>query len=101
MLGTILHTINQSPFNKSTLQECINFYQQHDAIILLENGVYGALSSQPLASELQHKTCYALRSDLDARGLNNREALLENIHTIDYPQFVQLVTEYDKVQSWY
>ncbi|MGH1487423.1 MAG: sulfurtransferase complex subunit TusB [Cellvibrionaceae bacterium] len=101
MTQTILHTVNQSPFNKNTLQECINFYRKNDAIVLLENGVYGALDSQPFANELKHKQCYAVKSDIHARGLNTSDSLIENIQIIDYQQFVQLVTKFNNIQNWY
>ena len=100
MSQSILHTVNQSPFNKNTLKQCLDCYSEGDGILLLEDGVYGALSSQPLANHLNAKNCYAIGADIQARGLNE-QSLIQYIKTIDFQQFVQLCTQYDLVQSWY
>lgn len=75
-------------------------YKSGDSILLLEDGVYGALVSQPFAAALNDKTCYAIAADVEARGLN-QQALLSHIKFIDYNRFVKLCTECDLVQSWY
>ncbi len=100
MSHSILHTVNQSPFSNKTLQQCLSTYTDGDGILLLENGAYAALLSQPLANLLEHKTCYVIEADLQARGLLEQE-LAANIQLIHYEKFVQLSTEYDVVQSWY
>lgn len=96
----ILHTVNQSPFTTNTLAQCLSYIDDGDAILLLENGVYGALSSQSLAAQLTNKTCYVIEADLQARGLLEQDRLT-HIKLIDVNQFVELTTQYDLVQSWY
>ena len=100
MSNPLLHTVNQSPFHRNTLAECLHCYREGDAILLLENGVYGALASQPLAEPLGGKTCYAIRADLEARGLLALP-LIEGISLIDYDEFVGLTVTYPVVNSWY
>jgi tRNA 2-thiouridine synthesizing protein B len=41
---------------------------------------------------------YALKSDLDARGMQHR--VMDGVRVVDYGGFVDLVTEHDAVQSW-
>ena len=96
----ILHTVNQSPFTNNTLAQCLAYIDAGDAILLLEDGVYAALSSQSLAAQLTHTTCYAIKDDLKARGLLEQDRLV-HITLIDMNQFVELTTQYDLVQSWY
>jgi tRNA 2-thiouridine synthesizing protein B len=96
----ILHTVNQSPFTSDTLAQCLLYCGDDDAVLLLENGVYGAMTSHALAAQLARKTCYVIASDLQARGLleQDRQA---HIELIDVHQFVELTTQYNLVQSWF
>ena len=41
---------------------------------------------------------YALKSDLEARGMQNR--VMDGVRLVDYGGFVDLVVEHDAVQSW-
>jgi tRNA 2-thiouridine synthesizing protein B len=96
----ILHTVNQSPFTSETLAQCLLYCGDHDAILLLENGVYGALKSHALATQMTGKTCYVMTGDLQARGLLE-QGQQTHIQLIDMHRFVELATQYDLVQSWY
>lgn len=96
----ILHTVNQSPHTSNTLAQCLSYIDADDAILLLENGVYGALKSQSLAAQLTNKTCYVIEDDLKARGLLECDRQ-PHIQLININQFVELTTQYDLVQSWY
>lgn len=99
-----LHTINKSPYTHSTLASCIKICAENDGILLLEDGVFGSITSAPQAEELQALikngvAVYALINDVKARGLE--EKLAPNIKTIDYNGFVQLTLDHRCVQSWY
>jgi tRNA 2-thiouridine synthesizing protein B len=99
-----LHTINKSPFAHSTLASCLQVCGKQDGILLLEDGVFGGLSSAPCAEELSAMITggvkvYALTSDVSARGL--QEKLRNDIIVTDYNGFVQLSIEHNCVQSWY
>jgi tRNA 2-thiouridine synthesizing protein B len=99
-----LHTVNKSPFTHGTLASCLLICTQNDGILLLEDGVFGALPNTPCADRLQELIehgvkVYALNSDIKARGLQER--LLANIVLSDYTGFVQLSIDHRCVQSWY
>jgi tRNA 2-thiouridine synthesizing protein B len=100
MKKTILHTVNKSPFTHQTLKDCLDISNNDDAVVLLEDGVYAALDSQPQNKLLSNNRCFVLEEDLQARGLTTQK-LLQNIEHITYERFVQLCAEYDMVQSWY
>jgi tRNA 2-thiouridine synthesizing protein B len=99
-----LHTINKSPFAHSTLASCLQVCGHQDGILLLEDGVFGGLSSAPCAEELSAMISsglkvYALAGDVSARGL--KEKIRSDILVTDYSGFVQLSIEHKCVQSWY
>jgi tRNA 2-thiouridine synthesizing protein B len=99
-----LHTVNKSPFSHNTLASCLRVCGDKDGILLLEDGVFGAISQAPCAEELQGMISkgvkvYALENDLKARGLEER--LQDQIAVTDYDGFVQLSLEFRCVQSWY
>ena len=41
-----LHTVNKSPFGNGTLLSCLNHCKPGDAVLLIEDGVYGALQGR-------------------------------------------------------
>jgi tRNA 2-thiouridine synthesizing protein B len=99
-----LHTINKSPFSHTTLASCLQVCGKEDGILLLEDGVFGALASSPCAEELSAMIeagvkVYALKGDVNARGL--QEKIGAGIQLTDYNGFVQLSVEHKCVQSWY
>ncbi|WP_111640819.1 sulfurtransferase complex subunit TusB [Marinimicrobium alkaliphilum] len=99
-----LHTVNKSPFNHATLSQCARLCHDQDAIVLLEDGVYGALTSSPCATDLasllaRGVALFALECDLRARGLEAR--LLPGIQVTDERGFVRLSLEHKTLQSWY
>ncbi|MFT5117080.1 MAG: tRNA 2-thiouridine synthesizing protein B [Kiritimatiellia bacterium] len=101
MLHRVLHSVNKSPFSSTLLKQCLDRLSESDGLILLEDGVYGALLTHPHAQQLQSlNACYAIKRDLVARGLES-EALLANITLIDYEEFVALCVDYELTHSWY
>lgn len=99
-----LHTINKSPFSHTTLASCLQVCGKEDGILLLEDGVFGALTSSPCAEELNTVIesgvkVYALNSDINARGL--QEKIPTHIQLTDYNGFVQLSINHKCIQSWY
>lgn len=99
-----LHTINKSPYTHNTLASCLKICTERDGILLLEDGVFGAIASAPGADEIQiliqHGVkVFALVNDVKARGLEEKSA--PNIELIDYNAFVQLTLTHRCIQSWY
>ncbi len=99
----MLHTVNKSPFEKDTLDICLALSLDGSDILLIEDGVYGAIKSGAAASSiakaLESKKVYALEADLKARGIET-EKLVDGIEVVDYSGFVELAASNDRVQSW-
>ena len=66
------------------------------------DGIYAAQKSgahaDHLETALEKHSVYALQADVDARGMSDR--LNPQVKLVDYDGFVNLTTEFDKVQSW-
>ena len=48
----LLHTVNKSPFTDNSLQSCIRCCQAGQAILLIEDGVYGAVAKTTTIEEV-------------------------------------------------
>lgn len=98
-----LHTVNKSPFEKNSLETAIKFSLAGASILLLEDGVYGAMkgteAEDMVKGAMGDKKIYALKSDLMARAIKD-DRLIEGIEVVDYAGFVDLVEANDKVQAW-
>lgn len=100
-----LHTVNKSPFSHNTLASCIDVCGNQDCILLIEDGVFGAMGNAPFAADLQNLITskgvkvFALENDVSARGLQGR--IQNQIALTDYLGFVQLSLDFHCVQSWY
>ena len=98
----MLHTVNKSPFEHKALETCLRFARPGSAVLLIEDGVYAAARDTALAGQLQEAlknvSIYALKPDVEARGMQNR--VMDGVRLVDYGGFVDLVAEHDAVQSW-
>lgn len=98
----MLHVVNKSPFERSSLESCLKHARPGSAVILIEDGIYGALKgtafSPRLQQAMQNVKVYALQQDVEMRGMQGR--VLDGVTLVDYAGFVDLVTEYPRVQSW-
>ncbi|MBK1617232.1 sulfurtransferase complex subunit TusB [Lamprobacter modestohalophilus] len=98
-----LHTVNKSPFEKTSLTTCLGHLSAGAAVLLLEDGVYAALTQTSVEGQvkgaLDSVKVYALGPDLQARGLSE-ERVIPGISVVDYAGFVDLAAEHDKVQAW-
>ena len=99
-----LHTVNKSPFSSTALASCLAHATSDAAIILIEDGVYGALATAPappadLAAAAARGAVYALGPDLIARGLGERP-LLAGTKLVDYAGFVELTAARPSVVAW-
>jgi tRNA 2-thiouridine synthesizing protein B len=70
-----LHTVNKSPFEKNSLETAIKYSLPGSAILLLEDGVYGAMqgtdAEEMVKGAMGDKKVYALKSDLMARAIKD------------------------------
>ena len=100
---SMLHTINKSPFEKNSLDTCLRLARAGSDILLIEDGVYGALRNTTITDQLQKALSehhvYVLGPDLQARGLEP-ERVLEGIEIVDYAGFVRLAAANDRCQAW-
>ena len=98
-----LHTVNKSPFERNSLDACLRFANKGAAVLLLEDGVVGAMQGTSLAPRLTEAMAtiaiYALGPDLQARGLE-QSRVIDGIRVVDYAGFVDLTAEHDRVQAW-
>ena len=98
----MLHIVNKSPFERNALDSCLRFGREGSAVLLIEDGVYavtlGNIAESKIKSALGQMKIYALRPDLEARGM--QDAVIEGVQLVDYGGFVDLVTGHNAVQSW-
>lgn len=100
----MLHTVNKSPFEKNSLDTCLRLSTAGSHILLIEDGVYGALTGTSMEARvragMKERKFYALDADLKARGIDPSE-MIDGIEAVGYDRFVELATHCDKVQSWF
>jgi tRNA 2-thiouridine synthesizing protein B len=95
----MLHVVNKSPYERDALATCVGYCLDGDTLLLIEDGVYAAISTGKAAASLQGLNLAALGPDLNARGIG-ADKLIDGIKIVDYAGFVDLVTTTDRVQSW-
>ncbi|GHC26526.1 sulfurtransferase complex subunit TusB [Aidingimonas halophila] len=95
----ILHTLNRSPATSRVYQQTLDAMASEDRLLLIEDGVQGALPSlSPLFGELSGRL-YVLQEDVISRGLEER--CDPSIHVVNVDGFVLLTEEADKIVSWF
>ena len=98
----MLHIVNKSPFEKTSLDTCLRLARPGSALILIEDAVYAAAKGNAAEAKLRQaaKTLklYALAPDLEARGIGDKA--IDGVALVDYAGFVDLVAEHPAVQSW-
>jgi len=98
----MLHIVNKSPLQRSTLESCLRVAVPGGAILLIEDAVYAATRGNAAESQLRDALSrfkiYALAPDLEARGMADR--IMDGVTPVDYGGFVDLVAEHRNCQSW-
>lgn len=93
-----MYMVNKSPLMHCNLETCLRIAPPGEPILLYEDGVYAVVpgtKAEALVREaLQTHPVYALKADLDARGL---QRCIEGVAIIDYDGFVALVEKHDVV----
>jgi tRNA 2-thiouridine synthesizing protein B len=94
----MLYTVNKSPLMFGNLESVLRIAPADAPILLYEDGVYaaakGAASADLIKQALEQHPVYALRADLEARGL---ASLVDGVQVIDYEGFVELVEQHHVV----
>lgn len=98
-----LHTVNKSPFATQTLLSCLGHAKDGDAILMIEDGVFGAVAGSALSETIAARTgavrIHVLAEDMAARGIDAAR-LIEGVAPVGYDGFVDLVAETDRTQAW-
>lgn len=101
----MLHTVNKSPLSHGTLGACLKVLGADDALLLIEDGVYGSINVPENQStlkaglaHLEQGKIFALKEDIQARGIESR--LIKGIVLVDYKGFVELVVKYQSSMAW-
>ena len=98
----LLHTVNKSPFEKSSLETCLRIAVEGSSVLLIEDGVYAAMNGTSLNGTLSDASnrlqFYVLGPDLKARGLSEQD-VVEGIEVVDYDGFVDLVVGHDATHA--
>ena len=99
-----LHTVNKSAFERNSLQSCLSVCKSDGSVLLIEDAVVAAMQNTTVSEKITGAAAsgikfYALQEDIRARGLSEHR-VMDNVTLVDYTGFVNLVTEYDRVQNW-
>ncbi|HET9653466.1 MAG TPA: sulfurtransferase complex subunit TusB [Usitatibacter sp.] len=98
----MLHIVNKSPTERSSLASCLDHVLPGHAVLLIEDGVYavtkGSAAAERLRSAMPGVHVYVLEPDLEARAMAG--ACMEGVEKVDYRGFVDLVAKHPRVQSW-
>ena len=71
---SMLHTINKSPFENSSVSSCLSMCAKDSSILFIEDAVISVMKStkftEMVENSLKDFKIYALKPDLEARGLS-------------------------------
>lgn len=96
---SMLHLVNKSPYERNSLDICVDYAKSDDTLLLIEDGVYAAMKGGKSANKLSGIDVVVLGPDLAARGIGE-DKLVDGVTVVDYAGFVDLTAAKDKVQSW-
>jgi len=95
----ILHTVKTSPFQTSTIADCIKLMTNEDTLLLIEDAVIASQAKHALTVDLtrlsEQGRLMVLSEDLNARGLKNKLGKACN-----YADFVDLVIQHKSQMAW-
>ena len=94
-----LHVLSHSPFTDTRLSSCLRLLGSADSLLLCGDAAYALQPGSAICSELSTRSglnLYVLEEDLNTRGL----ALPAWARAVDYPGFVELSIQHDKVNTW-
>lgn len=99
---SVLHLVNKA----AAFEDCLALMAPGDALLLIEDGVYAARRPAAPADGAAGAdeppalpdACYALDSDLEARGLLGR--IDSRFQAISYDGFVGLVEKHQPIVTW-
>lgn len=96
---TILHTLHRSAW-LSDVSALLRVCKEGDALLLLQDGVTAAIAGSRFLESLRNApiTVYALKEDIDARGLSGQ--ISDSVVRVDYTDFVRLAVKHPSQMAW-
>jgi tRNA 2-thiouridine synthesizing protein B len=93
-----LHVLSHSPFGDNRFASCLRVLGAQDALLLCGDATYALQpGSAPFATlQAAGLNLFVLAEDLQARALDTPDWA----EAINYPGFVELSIEHDKVNTW-
>ena len=93
-----LHVLSHSPFGDNRLASCLRVLGHQDALLLCGDATYALQPGSAPFAVLQAAgvNLFVLAEDLQARALDTPDWA----EAINYPGFVELSIEHDKVNTW-
>ena len=93
-----LHVLSHSPFGDDRLSSCLRLLGSTDTLLLSGDAVYALQPGSAPFLALQDKkiSLFVLLEDVQARAIE----IPDWAKVIDYPAFVELSIDHDKVNSW-
>ncbi|NUT86229.1 sulfurtransferase complex subunit TusB [Pseudomonas corrugata] len=93
-----LHVLSHSPFGDNRLASCLRVLGGEDALLLCGDATYALQPDTAPFAQLQSAglKLFALAEDVQARGLQAPDWA----KAVDYPAFVELSIQHDKVNTW-
>lgn len=95
----VLHTLNAAP-SSAAFADCLRLVAPGDSLLLLGDGVYGALAGSVGGQALRDcgASLYLLREDAVAAGVTDR---VDGATLIDMDGFVELTERCARQLAWY
>ena len=95
----ILHTVNNSPFSRFSLKDCLTQISDNDYLLLLEDAVIAVSASFELTTQLkaldENNQLFVLSEDVRARALKPQLGKL-----VDFNDFVDLAIKCKSQLAW-
>jgi tRNA 2-thiouridine synthesizing protein B len=93
-----LHVLSHSPFGDDRLTSCLRLIGARDALLLSGDAVYALQPGTAPFNALHARglKLFVLDEDAQARAIH----VPDWAEMIDYPAFVELSINHDKVNSW-
>ncbi|HSP57515.1 MAG TPA: sulfurtransferase complex subunit TusB [Halomonas sp.] len=95
----LLHVLNRSPATSRVYQQALAMMGEEDRLLLIEDGVQGALPQMVRHFSDVQGRLFALKEDMASRGLLGR--CDASVQVVDVDGFVLLTEQAERTVSWY
>ncbi|MFW0976809.1 sulfurtransferase complex subunit TusB [Leclercia pneumoniae] len=95
----MLHTLSRSPW-QCDIDGLLRMLREGDALLLIQDGVLAAIAGSSYVENITNAPIkvYALKDDLDARGLAGQ--ISTKIDVVGYTDFVDLAVTHTSQMNW-